>query len=169
MSTPRTIVRTGGEDGALARLASAGKGQPAFLAPHHCLAAERFERMAQRAMLAPRMTMSYSLAQRPGRGAGNGAADLTDTAAQARARLNDLCADLGTDCAGVLLDVLCFGKGLQQVETERQWPRRSAKLVLRIALDRLAGVMGLSPQAQGAPAGHDRVWLDHGARPHIVG
>lgn len=38
----------------------------------------------------------------------------------------------------MLVDVCCFLKGLKTVETERQWPARSAKLILKTALAVLA-------------------------------
>jgi hypothetical protein len=56
-------------------------------------------------------------------------------------------------------------KGLQQVEHERGWPRRSAKLVLRIGLEQLAQHYGLSPVAIGEPNRKPRQWLGEGARP----
>lgn len=41
---------------------------------------------------------------------------------------------MGPELCGVALDVCCFMKGLETVERERQWPVRSAKLMLRTAL-----------------------------------
>jgi hypothetical protein len=64
-------------------------------------------------------------------------------------RLNRLAALLPADCWGVLFDVCGLGKGLQLVETERRWPRRSAKLVLRIGLDQLAAQFGPDPARNG--------------------
>ena len=58
-----------------------------------------------------------------------------------------------------MIDVCAFGKGLQVIESERRWPRRSAKLVLRIGLDQLAHQLGLSPLAEGAEHGHTQSWL----------
>jgi hypothetical protein len=60
----------------------------------------------------------------------------------------------------VLFDVCGFGKGLQVIELERRWPRRSAKLVLRIGLEQLAATFELSPTATGNERGHARNWLD---------
>jgi len=130
-----------------------------FLQPHHVLAASRLERLIQRAQLAPRLTMSYD----PGRTgehrqAGSSAADIADSASHARQMLNRLALALPDDCWNVLFDVCGLGKGLQTVETERRWPRRSAKLVLRIGLSQLAAHWGLMPQAQGAEQGTVRGW-----------
>ncbi len=151
----------------LARLAApTGEGE-AFLRPHQVEAGERLRRLVERAQLQPRLTMSYSAAHTAGKGAGQ-ASDIGDMAADARRMLADLHRQLPRDCAEVVLDVCGFGKGLQQVETERNWPRRSAKLVLRIGLDRLAEVYGIGEVAVGAETRRRQAWMD-GARVAMFG
>ena len=150
------------DDDTVSRLAAGRRGEPAFLAPHHLAAAERFERLMRRAQLAPRVTMSYNPASVGGRARGNanGVQTASEGAADARLRLSRLAGALPADCWGVLFDVCGLGKGLQLVEAERRWPRRSAKMVLRIALDQLAAQFGLAAQAAGGEGGGTRNWLD---------
>lgn len=152
----------------LARLAIAGKGAPPFLARHHVEAGERVRKLAERAQLQPRITMSYSAAHTAG-GGQNHAAEITDMAAEARKALREIPRVLPRDCADVVLDVCGLLKGLQVVESERGWPRRSAKLVLRIGLEQLAHHYGLSPEAVGVVSRRRHLWLDEGARPTEVG
>ncbi|KRA55813.1 DUF6456 domain-containing protein [Devosia sp. Root635] len=149
------------DDDALARLGASRVARgPAFLGAHHLLAAERLEQLIRRAQLAPRVTMSYNPAAVGGGGrAANGVETASQGAADARLRLSRIAADLPADCWGVLFDVCGLGKGLQLVETERRWPRRSAKLVLRIGLDQLASQFGLRAQATGPEQGRALGWL----------
>ena len=149
------------EDGLL-RLASGRGGEPAFLLPHHLASAVRLERLVGRALLSPRLTMSYDGAPSGGRAKGgtNQTAELSDTAAEARQKLNILAKKLPPDCWNVAFDVCGMGKGLQTIETERSWPRRGAKLVLRVALELLAMEFGLAPHIAGQAGGRTRNWLD---------
>lgn len=142
------------DDDVLARLAAS----PAYLSPHHLAAAETLEQLIRRAQLAPRVTMSYDLA-RIGATGGNAVETASESAADARLRLSRLASQLPPDCWGVLFDVCGLGKGLQLIETERRWPRRSAKLVLRIGLEQLASQFGLGPHAVGREMGRARGWL----------
>lgn len=96
---------------------------------------------------------------------GDTASDITDMAAGARKALADIHKCLPHDCASVVVDVCGYEKGLQTVETERGWPRRSAKLVLRIGLEQLAAQFGLMPLASGPDASRNRGWMDTTARP----
>jgi hypothetical protein len=109
--------------------------------------------------------MSYSSDRAGGEGVGH-ATDLSDMAADARRILAAIHEALPRDCAGVVLDVCGLSKGLQTIEAERGWPRRSAKLVLRIGLEQLARYFGLTAEATGAENRRPRRWLGDGARPH---
>lgn len=148
----------------LARLATTMGGEAAaFLERHQVEAGERVCRLAARARMMPRTTTSYSVAHVANGGPGR-AAEVSDMASEARQRLSDLWQALPRDCAEVVFDVCALEKGLQQVELERGWPRRSAKLVLRIGLEQLALKWGLSAQATGLERGRSRGWMA-GERP----
>ncbi|MCD7059427.1 DUF6456 domain-containing protein [Pelagibacterium xiamenense] len=149
----------------LAALARASGSRPAFLAPHHLEAARRVQRLFDKAHLTPRTTMAYSPIVTGGAPNGQASADITDMAASARKALAALHARLPRDCAGVVIDVCGYEKGLQAVETERGWPRRSAKLVLRIGLDQLARHYGLAPEVSGPDTARVSKWREEGARP----
>jgi len=144
---------------------SSGSGKP-FLLPHHLEAGERVRRLVERAALAPRTTTNYTpdhVASQRADSAGAGAA-ISDMASDARRRLARLGTDLPPDSLGVVIDVCGFLKGLQQVESERGWPQRSAKLVLRIGLDQVAHTFGLMPFAEGRASAPTRRWRQ-GPRP----
>jgi hypothetical protein len=139
---------------------TAGKDGDTFLAPHHFEAARLLVRLFERARLRQRVTMSYDASRIGGRGGRPMQGDLADSAADARKHLNDLARQLPPDCWGVLTDICGFDKGLQQVETERGWPRRSAKLILRVGLDHVGGRFGLSAEATGRDQARMTAWLE---------
>jgi hypothetical protein len=149
----------------IARLAvSPASGGSPFLEKHHVEMAEKLRRLVERAGMLARMTTNYS-AGTGSTASSNGTSDISDMAADARRELSRIHRILPHDCAAVAIDVCGFLKGLQQVEVERGWPRRSAKLVLRIALESLAVHYGFDRAAIGAPSRRPHRWMDAGARP----
>jgi hypothetical protein len=148
----------------LSRLVS---GDRAFLEPHQIEAGERVRGLVERAQLRTRTTMNYSGEATGGRKQRNAAETVTDMAVDARRVLDGIHGALPAECAGVVMDVCGWLKGLQQVERERGWPRRSAKLVLRIGLEQVAQRMGLGPHAVGRERVPARGWMAEGARPEL--
>ncbi len=109
-------------------------------------AGERLRRDFFHAGLSPRVTASWDgiPADRASRRAGPGAsANLREQTVAAQQRVRRALEAVGPDLASILLDVCCYLKGLEEAEREKGWPRRSAKLVLQIALKELARHYGL--------------------------
>jgi hypothetical protein len=133
-------------------------GQP-LLASHQLAAGERLRAEFTRAHMMPRVTANWQAAVSHGARAENaGREAITDTIIAARQRVRLALEAAGPEFTGVLLDVCCFLKGLEDVERERAWPARSAKVVLQLALDRLARHYGLAAAARGKSSGKVRVW-----------
>ncbi len=132
-------------------------GRP-LIAPHQLQAGERLRRDFTRAQLMPNTTSRWdSPTMRGQTGASDvSAADVTVIARQDVHRALDA---VGPDFAGLLLDVCCFLKRLEDVERERVWPARSAKIVLQLALTQLARHYGYGGEATGAARARLRIWL----------
>lgn len=114
------------------------EGKP-FLATREYEAGERLRADYTRGQIMPRMGANWVASVASGkRASGGGIAELTDAALSARQRVEKAIAAVGPELSGVLIDICCFLKGLELVETERGWPVRSAKIVLKTALGVLA-------------------------------
>lgn len=122
------------------------------------IAGERLRADFTRGHLSPRVTSNWTGIGRT-RGSGGGAGEMTDLIVASRQRVRIALEACGPEFAGILLDVCCFLQGLEDVERIRGWPPRSAKVVLQLALDRLARHYGLSEKAQGESAARIRTWL----------
>lgn len=106
-------------------------------------AGERLRADWERAQLAPSVTMSWS----PVRGGGRqGPDELTPGERQvhAKARFDGAVAAAGSGLCDILWRVVCAGECLPDAEKALEWPARSGKLVLRLALDRVAAFYRIS-------------------------
>ncbi len=141
------LVTVAGEDGpvtALANLAESplaqlmrrkGKDGRPFLTMREYEAGERLRADYTRGQIMPRLGANWEASVASGRRSGGGGlADLTDAALGARRRVDAAIEAVGPELSGVLIDVCCFLKGLETVESGRGWPVRSAKIVLKTAL-----------------------------------
>lgn len=144
---------------AVQRLLARRGNEAGFLGDQHGEAARRLARLMRRAQLSQRVTMSYDASHVGGNRGRPVQGELADSAAEARRLLGALAQRLPGDCWSVLVDVCCFDRGLQDIELSHGWPRRGAKLVLRIALDQLASLWGLGGVAEGRAQGRQRHWL----------
>ncbi|MCB2067926.1 MAG: hypothetical protein KDE15_14950 [Erythrobacter sp.] len=99
-------------------------------------AGERLRSDYERAQLAPSVTMRWD----PVRVKSTGDAGLTPGERQiaARARFDGALALAGRGLEDVLWRVVCAGETLPVAEKALGWPARSGKLVLKLALDRVA-------------------------------
>ncbi len=123
-------------------------------------AGERLRGDFTRAQMTPRVTSSWDPTIAQGRRGQGGSGTFTDIVVAARERLRLALDAVGPEFAGLLLDVCCFLKGLEDIERERRWPPRCGKVVVQLALDRLARHYGLAEQARGRARAPIRTWLD---------
>jgi hypothetical protein len=142
-----------------------------LLHPLQLLAGERLRVDFTRAGLTPRVTANWIAPVAQGRRGtvGDGAGAFADVVLAAKDRVTTTLDAVGPEFAGLLLDVCCFLKGLEAVERERRWPPRTARIVLSLALDRLARHYGISAEARGPTRARTRAWQAPDARPTIDG
>ncbi len=150
----------------ISRLTLTSAKKDPYLKAHHIEAAKRFSQLFERANLRSKITMSYNDGQLvSSKNSYNVKTDISDLAIDARKKVGQLLTNLPNDCASIIIDVCGYEKGLQTIESERGWPRRSAKLVLRIGLEQLAQNFGLSQQAIGKERNKPSHWLEEQSRP----
>lgn len=109
------------------------------LSERRYVAGDMLRRDWEKAGLGARVTMRWEVTP-PGGGARGGRAAPDPTFAQlsARERLDGALRAAGPGLADILWRVACAGEGLVAAEKALGWPTRAGKLVLCLALDRVA-------------------------------
>ena len=102
-------------------------------------AGERLRSDWERAELAPRVTMAWDAAPvARGRGGSGGGVELNGSQIDARRRFDAAVEAAGPGLADILWRIVCAGEGMREAETALGWPARAGKVVLTLALDRIA-------------------------------
>lgn len=168
ITAPSGAARSSGGLSPLARLRHKrdAKGAPVLSGPQ-VEAGERLARDFLAGQMMPRVTANWDRAKlgfaaetRHGV-----AGDLRTGAAAAQERVRRALDDAGPEFAGLLIDVCCLDVGIEQIERQRRWPPRTARIVLGLALDRLMRHYGMI--ARGPDQGKAAHWGDATYRPTI--
>lgn len=102
-------------------------------------AGERLRCDWERAQLSPRVTMTWDSAPvAHGRGGMAPGSDPTTSQLDARKRFDAAIERAGPGLADILWRVVCAGERMREAEDALGWPARAGKLVLALALDRVA-------------------------------
>lgn len=103
------------------------------------LAGEKLRSDFERASLAPNITMSWNPSPpSKGRRSAPGHMDQSESSFHAKQRFDDAMVKLGDGLDNVAWRVICNCESVSSAEKALGWPTRSGKLVLKLALDRLA-------------------------------
>ncbi|QYJ08289.1 DUF6456 domain-containing protein [Qipengyuania flava] len=102
-------------------------------------AGERLRADYERANMAPSITMRWDPVRVDGGGGRDHGLTASERQIAAKARFDGAMAEAGPGLSDILWRVACAGEGLPAAEKALEWPVRSGKLVLKLALDRVAG------------------------------
>lgn len=131
-------------------------------------AGERFRADFWYAGLSPRVTSSWSATatgSRSRKGGGRCPAEASDAAIAARQRVGKALHAVGPELGGILVDVCGHLKGLEEIERQSDWPKRSAKVILDLALSALARHYGLESVPNSRGSRRTAHWGVSGYRP----
>ena len=102
-------------------------------------AGERLRADWERGQLGQRVTMAWDSAPvARTRGGSSQPVDLSASQLDARRRFEAAVAEAGTGLSDILWRIVCAGEGMREAESALGWPARAGKVVLQIALDRVA-------------------------------
>lgn len=113
------------------------KNEP-FLSPSLVAAGERLREDFELAQMGPRVTQNWDRFMTSGIDESSRGDRHTGGSDKARARVAEALRELGPGMGDLVLRVCCFLEGLEMTERRLGWSARSGKVVLKLALERLA-------------------------------
>lgn len=120
------------------------------------------------AQMTPRVTSTWTglaSSHRSRRAAPGVGIELQDSVIAARERVRRALEAVGPELSGILIDVCCHLNGLEEAERAIGLPQRSGKIVLHLALTRLARHYGLLPRQELSLPVRVRHWATTDYRP----
>ncbi len=109
------------------------------LTRRHFEAGERLRQDYERAQLGTRVTMAWDAAPiSNGRGGAGPGPEAGMAQIDAKKRFDAAVGAAGPGLSDILWRVVCAGEGMREAESALGWPARAGKLVLTLALDRVA-------------------------------
>lgn len=135
---------------------------------------ERLRSDYERGLLAPNITRSWdrlSMPQSRQKGRANNGLSSSEAVVNARQKVAMAIKAVGPELSSVLLDVCCEQRGLEEAEKRNSWPKRSGKVILSMALTRLARHYGLIGCERNTPESFVKImhWGVEDYRPNIDG
>jgi len=124
-------------------------------------AGERLRMDFERGQMSTRVTASWdagAVSSRQARGAPGAGMETSDVVIAARQRVELALRAVGPELSGMLLDVCCFLKGIEQAERNGGWPQRAGKVVLQLGLAHLARYDGMDRSDDKGPS-RVRLWV----------
>ena len=118
-----------------------------YLSPELLEAGERLREDFEQAQLGPRVAQNWDRFLTNTGGGWNGGTEFSGST-NARDRVSGALKALGPGLADVALRVCCFLEGMEKAEKRLGWSARSGKVVLKIALQRLADHYGITAVEQ---------------------
>lgn len=125
----------------------AGPDGAPFLTPDEVEAGERLRADFEAAQMGPRVTQDWRAFLTPASGSRGPGAGPAEGPTAARSRVSSALEALGPGLADAALRTCCHLEGLEAVERSMGWSARSGKVVLKIALQRLAVHYGVAAAA----------------------
>lgn len=123
-----------------------GPGGKPLLSLAQFAAGERLRRDFTLGQMMPRLTADLMCPVQDHSVMPHDQAAITDNALAARERVARALRVVGPTLSDILICVCCHLEGLEAAEKNFGWPRRAGKLVLQIALDRLAVHYGMKKE-----------------------
>lgn len=114
------------------------------LSDRQLLAGEKLRADYERAGLGARVTMRWDAPPAAGKRSGARASAAADGRIDAHDRFHRALAAAGPGLADICWRVVCAGEPMPDAERGLGWPARAGRIVLTLALDRLAEFYGLS-------------------------